>query len=183
MGLADGLAVNAGARQLTVDGDSLASQTEFASASNGTPIMQLVRLITVLAFAALGAAGAETRLRNGGFEDDPANGLPPGWQMWGHDAARDRRDFAVDEAVAHSGKRSLRILHPQGAKGYIVTAVRDNLIPVRSNRTYAISFYAKTSRSTPTSPFAAPRVSRAASPSTARPAIWGFPMTARASTA
>ena len=92
------------------------------------------------------AGAAEVPLRNGGFEDDPVNGFPPGWQLWGHDAKRERSDFTVDEAVSRSGKRSLRILHPQAAKGYIVTAVRDNLIPVQSNRVYEIAFFARTDR-------------------------------------
>jgi hypothetical protein len=95
---------------------------------------------------ALSSGAVSVPLRNGGFEDDPVGGLPPGWQLWGHDAKRDRRDFSVDETVAHSGKRSLRMVQPQGAHGYIVTAVRDNLIPVRSNGVYVLSFYARTDR-------------------------------------
>lgn len=101
---------------------------------------------TLIILAAVAAAGGEVRIRNGGFEEDAAGGLPPGWQLWGHDAKRDRRDFVVDDAVAHSGRRSLRIRHPRGAHGYIVTAVRDNLIPAQSNCAYVISFFAKTDR-------------------------------------
>jgi hypothetical protein len=106
------------------------------------------RLILMCALlSAIGSVSGEALpLRNGGFEESPPGGLPSGWQMWGHDAKRDHRDFAVDEAVAHSGRRSLRIVHPQGTRGYIVTAVRDNLIPVQSNRTYTLSFYARTDR-------------------------------------
>lgn len=81
--------------------------------------------------------------RNGGFEEGKPGGLPTGWQLWGHDAARDPKDFAVDGAVAHSGSQSLRILQPQGAHGYIVTAVRDNLVAVHTNRVYTFSFYIK----------------------------------------
>ncbi len=103
-----------------------------------------VCILFLIAGASLVTDAAKVPLRNGGFEDDPVNGLPPGWQLWGHDAKRDRSDFTVDHAVFHSGKRSLRIFHPQGANGYIVTAVRDNLIHVQSNRVYEISFYART---------------------------------------
>jgi len=92
------------------------------------------------------ADAMEIPLRNPGFEEDAVKGLPPGWQLWGHDAQRDPRDFTVDDAVAHSGKRSLRVYHAEGARGYIVTAVRDNQIPVQSNRFYEISFYAKSDR-------------------------------------
>lgn len=87
--------------------------------------------------------------RNGGFEEGQPGGLPSGWQLWGHDAVRNPKDFAVDGAVAHSGSQSLRILQPQGAHGYIVTAVRDNLVAVHSNRTYAFSFYVKSDRPGP----------------------------------
>jgi hypothetical protein len=100
----------------------------------------------LVALAVTHACASPLPLRNGGFEEGPADGVPPGWQRWGHDAARDPRDFAADNAVAHSGGRSLRIRHPEGAHGYIVTAVRDNLIPVRSNRAYAVSFFAKADR-------------------------------------
>lgn len=106
---------------------------------------RLLETVSLIVFAGL-VAGEEVRLRNGGFEEEPASGLPPGWQLWGHDAARDRRDFSVDDQTAHSGRRSLRIRHPRGAHGYIVTAVRDNLIPAHSNRTYVISFYARSDR-------------------------------------
>ena len=103
-------------------------------------------LALLLAACSVSADADAPLLRNGGFEDGLAGGLPPGWQLWGHDARRDSRDFTVDETVAHSGKHSLRIVHPQGAHGYIVNAVRDNLIPVQSNRVYTLAFYARTDR-------------------------------------
>lgn len=99
-----------------------------------------------VAVAAGSAWAACVPLKNGGFEEGSVGEVPPGWQLWGHDARRDRRDFAVDETVAHTGKRSLRMLHPEGAHGYIVTAVGSNLIPVRSNTVYELSFYVRTDR-------------------------------------
>lgn len=107
-------------------------------------IVRTVLSAAMLAACSVSADADAPLLRNGGFEEGPAGGLPPGWQLWGHDDKRDRRDFAVDDAVAHSCKHSLRIVHPQGAHGYIVNAVHDNLIPVQSNRLYILSFYART---------------------------------------
>ncbi len=101
-------------------------------------------LLAVVLSSAAGAA--EIPLRNGGFEEAPVKGFPPGWQLWGHDARRGCIAVSVDKSAAHSGNCSLRMDHPRTATGYIVTAVRDNLIPVRSNRTYEISFYARTDK-------------------------------------
>lgn len=109
-------------------------------------VMKQALMLCAAAAAAGSAWAVRIPLKNGGFEEGAVGEVPPGWQLWGHDERRDRRDFAVDEAVAHSGKRSLRILHPEGAHGYIVTAVRDNLIPVQSNSVYTLSFFVRTDR-------------------------------------
>mgnify|MGYP003592940449 CR=1 FL=1 len=111
------------------------------------PACSLVARVALL--LALSASAAEIGPRNGGFEEGRPGELPTGWQLWGHDRTRSPKDFAVDGAVAHTGRQALRILQPKGARGYLVTAVRDNLVAVHTNCAYAFSFYVKSDRPGP----------------------------------
>lgn len=65
--------------------------------------------------------------------------------MWGPAKDKIPEHFVRDTNVARSGEASLRIFHPRGSRGYIVTDPQYALRP-QPGLTYTISFWAKADR-------------------------------------
>ncbi len=84
-------------------------------------------------------------LVNADFETPGADNPPPGWAMWGPSKDKIPEHFVRDTTVAHSGKASLRIFHPKGSRGYIVTDPQHAIRP-RKGHMYRITFWAKADR-------------------------------------
>jgi alpha-N-arabinofuranosidase len=82
-----------------------------------------------------GPGTAKNALPNGSFED-AANGLPAGWTKADWQA---RGEFALDETIAHSGKRSARISSSVGAD-----ASWQSVVPVLPFAKYRLSGWIKT---------------------------------------
>ncbi|MCK6488171.1 MAG: GDSL-type esterase/lipase family protein [Planctomycetes bacterium] len=101
------------------------------------------------AFAAVlslsAAAPAQDLLRNGGFEE-PGSGVPAGLLMWGDERFKKAEWFTRDTTAPHAGKACLRIHHPAGTAGYLVTSPFDNAIRPEAGTTYTISFWARSDR-------------------------------------
>jgi len=82
---------------------------------------------------------------NGDFETPSSADPPSGWAMWGNRAYKNPNHFIRDTLNPHGGKASLRIYHPAGTDGYIVTSPERAIRPVKAKR-YLISFWAKTDK-------------------------------------
>jgi len=82
-----------------------------------------------------GPGGAANILPNASFEE-AANGLPVGWTKADWQA---KGEFALDETIAHSGRRSVRISSSAGAD-----ASWQAVVPVQPNARYRLSGWIKT---------------------------------------
>lgn len=88
---------------------------------------------------------AQNLVYNGGFEIASAESPPPGWAMWGEEAWKVPANYVLDTAAPHSGKACLRIHHPAGTDGYIVSSP-EHAIRSRRGMMYSISFWARADR-------------------------------------
>jgi len=107
-----------------------------------TAISLLSMMTGLLAVGALsaGQGGGKNIVVNPSFED-VEKGLPVGWRTanWGGRAAAAGVEFAVDDAAAHSGKRSVRISSTSGAD-----ASFQAIVPVKPYAKYKLSGWIKT---------------------------------------
>ncbi len=104
-----------------------------------TPLLTLCALINPI------AASEENAIVNGDFERGVGTGPPPGWTMWGAQQDKVPAHFTRDTTQPHGGAACLRIHHPAGTAGYIVTAPEAALRP-REGLRYVVSFSARADR-------------------------------------
>ena len=90
--------------------------------------------------------GAESTnlIFNGNFEASSTQNPPPGWEMWG---SKDNlpANFSRDGANPHGGKVSLRIHHPAGSSGYVISAPA-YAIRAKKGKIYSLSFWARSDK-------------------------------------
>lgn len=112
------------------------------------PLRRACRLVFVLAILSgrhAEAADGANLIRNGDFEQPAGPGVPPGWTMWGADRDKVVANFQRDQERPHAGVACLRIRHPAGTAGYIVTAPELAVRP-RAGMRYVVSFWARADR-------------------------------------
>jgi len=87
------------------------------------------------------AAGRPWRnvLRNPGFEQVDAKGVPVGWR-WS--AGRAKATMTVDDAVAHSGKRSVKLVNPTARSPHVYGSLTQQQW-VRPGRPYVLTCYVR----------------------------------------
>ena len=88
------------------------------------------------------AHGAHGLVYNGDFEIASAESPPPGWTMWGDDVWKIPANYTLERASPHSGKACLRIQHPAGTEGYIVSSPEHAIHP-RKGMMYTVTFWAR----------------------------------------
>jgi hypothetical protein len=106
----------------------------------------MMRLCALVAFGVLCLSGARAagqqapternRLPNSSFED-AEDGLPSGWQ-WNPGAAH--AELTLDDAVARSGSRSVKITNPSELAPHVYGQLYTTL-PMTKGRTYTLSCY------------------------------------------
>lgn len=97
---------------------------------------------TGLVAAMNNAAAAGTTVLSDDFEAETTQSPPPGWAMWGAEQYKTPANYTRDTAQAHGGRASLRIYHPAGTAGYLVSAP-DRAIKPRSGMMYTVAFWAR----------------------------------------
>ncbi|MBN2452224.1 MAG: hypothetical protein JXR77_17695 [Lentisphaeria bacterium] len=114
-------------------------------------------VLVVLGAVAGALAGAEESqgqggnlVRNGGFEEASPAAPPPGWAMWGAEAYKVPANYNRDTTRPHSGQACLRIHHPAGTNGYLVTHPGNAIRPVR-DRQLTVSFWTRADQAGQTS--------------------------------
>lgn len=100
-------------------------------------------LVLVL-FSAVPAWG-EGILYNGGFEEGAVGKTPPGWSGWGTVRGKPMGSFTRDSAKPHSGQACLKLHHPAGTVGYVVTAPK-HALQLQAGKTLVVSFWARSDR-------------------------------------
>lgn len=88
------------------------------------------------------AIAADNLVYNGNFETGE-DVLPAGWILWGEERFKDRANYTRDTADPFEGKASLRIHHPAGTNGSIVTSPSDHPIKSAANTSCVITFHAR----------------------------------------
>ncbi|MCC6728759.1 MAG: hypothetical protein IT208_05410 [Chthonomonadales bacterium] len=97
--------------------------------------------VAVLA-AAAAAAGTPLAVPNPGFEEVAAGGtMPAGWS--GGPIGGARGTAALDDGVARSGGRSLRLANASPLQAFVAVSVASSPITVRSETTYVARFWAR----------------------------------------
>ncbi len=111
------------------------------------PPKSIVAVLSGLLLFALAAPARCGRnlVYNGDFETASAESPPPGWTMWGDDAWKIPGNYTLDAASPHSGKACLRIHHPAGTEGYIVSSPERSIRP-RKGMMYTVTFWARADR-------------------------------------
>jgi hypothetical protein len=85
------------------------------------------------------------RLHNGDLEMPASAGAPPGWAMWGPETSKDPRNYTRHTGSPHGGTACLRIHHPAGSAGYLVTDPAHAIRPQAGMR-YTVTFWARAER-------------------------------------
>ena len=85
---------------------------------------------------------AQNLVYNGDFEMASAQGRVLGWTMWGNDASSSSGSYALDTVNPHDGRACLRVHHPSGSDGYVVSSAEHSLRPRRA-MSYTITFWAR----------------------------------------
>ena len=109
------------------------------------PLRSAMMLVGLYLLATSGVRGDENLIGNGDFEQASTQSPPPGWTMWGAEPYKIPANFTRDIDRPHSGKASLRIHHPAGTEGYVVSAPAQ-AIRSRAGRMYTVSFWARAAR-------------------------------------
>lgn len=107
-------------------------------------VFGLLVLVLVAVPAGRMTAAEANLIVNGDFEQ-PARGVPPGWAMWGDEKYKVPANFSRDTGRPHGGQASLRIHHPAGSRGYIVSAPQTP-VRTRPGMTYTVTFWARGDR-------------------------------------
>lgn len=102
----------------------------------------LMSLVLLAATCARGDDKLPNLVHNGDFEAVSTDSPPSGWVMWGAEKYKVAANYTRDEAVAHGGKASFRMVHPANTSGYIVSAP-DQAIRPEVGKLYKVSFYAR----------------------------------------
>ncbi|MCY3019763.1 MAG: hypothetical protein NTW87_12135, partial [Planctomycetota bacterium] len=84
----------------------------------------------------------ENLVYNGDFELASPASPPPGWTMWGAQKYKDPTNFTRETANPHAGQACLRIHHPAGTAGYVVSTP-DHAIAARQGMRYTVTFWAR----------------------------------------
>jgi len=105
---------------------------------------QSAMVAAVILLAAPLATGAETRnlVFNGDIEAPATQSPPPGWTMWGAQKYKDPSNFTRETAAPHSGQACLRIHHPAGTAGYVVSSP-EHAIETHKGMRYTVTFWAR----------------------------------------
>jgi len=110
--------------------------------------MGAARLLFLMVLVGIGllvtgeVRGDDNLIVNGDFERSATQAPPPGWTMWGPERFKVPANFVRDPDRPHGGSASLRIQHPAGTEGYIVSAP-DHAIRSRPGMMYTVSFWAR----------------------------------------
>ncbi len=109
------------------------------------PASWAVVAAAVMAFSGLAASATTTAapfVPNGGFEEvDPATGFAAGWVRGFGPGTKATAE--LDEAVAHTGKRSLRLCDQTPTEAYKYALVNSGWLPVEPQTTYLIRLWAR----------------------------------------
>lgn len=105
-------------------------------------IALLGALLAVCGLPASAQSPSGNLVYNGDFENADGQDPPAGWQMWGADQYKVRANYTTDASVVHAGSGALRIVHPAGSAGYVVTDSK-HAIPVQPGRMYTVSLWAR----------------------------------------
>jgi len=106
--------------------------------------LRLSALVVAAAFLWLArGARAENLVSNGDFELPSPESPPPGWVMWGPEEYKVPANYTRDTANPRQGAACLRMHHPAGTEGYIVSSPESAVRP-RKGMMYAVSFWART---------------------------------------
>ncbi len=112
----------------------------------GLAAIQLVPLATALLSARPSPGqvppGRDLAIYNGDQEMAQATGAAPGWAMWGPENSKDPRNYARCATNPHGGSACLRIYHPAGGSGYLVTDPAHAIRPKPGMR-YTVTFWAR----------------------------------------
>ncbi len=102
------------------------------------PIRMLTIVLAVL--WSVGALCAETNLLpNPSFEETTRDGAPVRWRFADQGAGA---QMTVDESVAHTGERSVRLTNPHALEPHVYGTLWCT-VPVRPNTRYTLSLYAR----------------------------------------
>jgi hypothetical protein len=88
------------------------------------------------------AGQGDNLILNGDLEAPAPQNPPPGWVMWGAQKYKDPAHFTRETANPHSGQACLRIHHPAGTAGYVVSTP-DHAIATRQGMRYTVTFWAR----------------------------------------
>ncbi|MGD0090968.1 MAG: hypothetical protein ABSE73_13705 [Planctomycetota bacterium] len=103
----------------------------------------------VLLLAPIAAAGdAPNLVFNGDLEAPAPQNPPPGWTMWGAHKYKDPANFTRETNNPHSGQACLRIHHPAGTAGYIVSSP-EHAIETHKGMRYTVTFWARAEKKGP----------------------------------
>jgi hypothetical protein len=102
----------------------------------------LLLMVAVAAGAVRAQSGHTPTILNGGFEQiDPATKEPLGWVT---DVSKGTQaTIQVDDTVAHSGQRSIKVTDQSPTGPWLYAYVRSPLVPCEAETTYDITFWAK----------------------------------------
>lgn len=99
-------------------------------------------LLTLSSFFQESAQAQGTNLiYNGDFEIAASQNPPPGWEMWGP-KDNPAYNFSRDTENFHGGKAGLRIHHPAGSAGYLISSPA-NAVKPKKGKVYTLSFWAR----------------------------------------
>ena len=87
----------------------------------------------------------DLRLYNGDLEMSAMTGPPPGWAMWGSQRFKDPKNYTRETTNPHSGSACLRIFHPSGTDGYLVTDPAHAIHP-SAGMSYTFTFWARSDK-------------------------------------
>ena len=108
--------------------------------------MRFAQVLAVLVVLAMPHVRADDNLiANGDFERPTSQAPPPGWTMWGAEQYKVPANFTRDTDHPHAGKAALRMHHPAGTGGYVVSAP-EQAIRARPGMMYTVSFWARADR-------------------------------------
>ena len=102
--------------------------------------LQSAILLLLAPFAAAG--DTHNLVFNGDIEAPAPQNPPPGWTMWGAHKYKDPANFTRETNNPHSGQACLRIHHPAGTAGYIVSSP-DHAIETHKGMRYTVTFWAR----------------------------------------